>query len=216
MFLALSVVASAALGQSGNAVVKNPETLHRLACANPQTGGSPWYIGNLYDCDRRTIFIPYQLWTGAKWNGDKNSPCMHRAKSTFYVNGTSGTTINGPKEWNNRQIWVRDKIRGSKTQYFECHDKGIGRVYEIRKGKEKLYRRTGRCKFPGGYGWEFSKKRYCTNTAVEIDRIKLDDDRNLYALEFKWWYKSRSGKYVLDHRYRYVRNTGSTNAWPQR
>ena len=212
----LSLMGRAVPARSDNTVIEDPKTLHELACTNSVKSDSAWHIGNLYDCASRSIFIPYQLWTGAKWDGNKNSPCMHRADTTFYVNDKSGTTIKGPKDWKNRKVWVRDKITGFKTQYFACHEKGIGRVYEDRNGRERFWPK-GRCKFPGGHGWKLSTQRYCTDTAIEIDKIEIDKNRDLTALEFKWWFKSRSrGNYVLDHRYRYEPNTGSTNAWPQR
>ncbi len=209
----LAMYSGPALSQ--NAVLREADALHELASRNPKRSRSAWNIANLYDRENRTLFVPYQLWTGAEWNGDKDAPCMHKADTLFYVNGRSATTIQGPKEWNGQEIWVRAKENGSKTQYFQCHDKGIGRVYEIRRGRTRTYRETGRCKFPSGYGWKFGKSRECTNTAIEIDKIEFDGNHDLAALEFKWWFLSRSRGYVLDHRYRYVPNTGSTNAWPQ-
>ena len=203
-----------ASGQNRN-TVEDPEALHKLACSGAGGSGSPWHIGNLYDCDNRSMFIPYHLWTGARWGGSKDAPCMHEASTTFFVNGVSKTTIEGPKEWRGQKIWVRAKSNGRKTQYFECHDRGIGRVYENRRGRERVYEETGRCKFPAGDGWKFGKRRYCTRTAIKIDKMEFGENRELYALEFSWWYKSRSSGYVLDHRYRYQPNVGSTNAWPQ-
>ena len=198
-------------------VIQDTAALHEFACAEPKEGGSPWNVANLYDCDAKRLFIPYQLWTGTRWDGNKDASCMHEADTLFHVNGRSATTIKGPREWKGRKIWAREKVNGSKTQYFECHDKGIGRVHEIRNGRERKYRKTGRCKFPAGYGWQPGKRRECAGTALEIYKIEFDGDHNLSALEFEYWYHSRSrGQYVLDHKYRYVPNQGMTNAWPQR
>ena len=130
--------------------LQDPETLHELACSGASESDSPWHIGNLYDCESWSMFIPYHLWTGAEWDGNKDGPCMHEASTTFFVNRRSKTTIEGPKEWRGQEIWVRAKSDGSKSQYFECHDRGIGRVYENRKGRKRVYRKTGRCKFPAG------------------------------------------------------------------
>ncbi len=195
-------------------VVEDAAALHELACKEPKKGASPWNVAHLYECDAKRLFIPYQLWTGAEWDGDKDAPCMHEADTIFHVNNRSTTTIKGPKEWKGRQIWSREKVDGSKTQYFECHAKGIGRLWEIRKGRERT-RGPDRCKFPAGYGWEPGKRRQCFKTALEIYRIEFDGDHNLSALEFEYWYKSRGG-YVLDHKYRYAPNQGMVNAWPQR
>ena len=216
VFLLAMDVGGSAFAQYNRSIIKDPEMLHQFACSDVGKRVTPWHISNLYDCESKTIYVPYHLWTGAKWDGNKNAPCMHEASTTFFVNINSKTTITGPREWGGRKIWVRAKSNGSKTQYFECHDRGIGRVYEIRKGKKRYYRETDRCKFPGGHGWEFAKRRNCTRTAIEIDKIEFDKNRELFALEFKWWYESKSRGYVLDHRYRYQPNVGSVNAWPQR
>ena len=215
--MGMLTLASAGHGFFHYAVIENAAALHEFACEEPMKGGSPWNVTNLYDCEARRLFIPYQLWTGARWDGNKDARCMHKADTLFHVNGRSATTIKGPREWKGRQIWAREKVNGSKTQYFECHDKGIGRVYEIRNGRERKYRKAGRCKFPAGYGWEPGKRRECAGTALEIYLIEFDGDYNLSALEFGYWYKSRSrGEYVLDHKYRYVPEQGMTDAWPQR
>ena len=197
-------------------VIKDSAALHEFACSNAGDSESPWHIRNLYDRESRTFFVPYHLWSGAEWDGNKDGPCMHQVSTTFLVNGWSRTTIEGPREWRGHEVWVRSKTDGSKTQYFECHGCGIGRVYEIRGGKERIYPRTGRCKFPAGYGWKLSERRYCTDTAIRINHLEFDRSRVLLALEFDWWYKSEDSQYVLDHRYRYRPNMGMTHAMPQR
>jgi hypothetical protein len=194
--------------------------LHQAACSGvDDINESPWDIKSLYNCETKNFFVPYQLWTGAKWNGDQDTNCMHEADSTFYVNRTSGTTIKGPVEWENPKtlntlkVWKREKLNGSKQQYFACNDKGIGRVFDSRKGGR--YYDLGRCKFPAGQGWEIGKQRKCKSTAIEIVKVEIDSNKSLSAIEFKWWYQSRSGEYVHDHTYRYEPNIGSVNAWKQ-
>jgi hypothetical protein len=203
-----------------NTSLENSNDLHEIACTKEKGNNSSlWNISSLYDCKTKTIFIPYQLWSGAKWDGNKDSSCIHKADSTFYVNGKSGTTIKGPEDWENPKtseiikIWKREKLNGSKQQYFTCNKKGIGRVYDSRKGGR--YYDNGRCKFPAGYGWEIGKQRKCNSTAIEIIKIEIDSENNLEGLEFKWWYQNRNGDFVHDHTYRYEPNIGSVNAWKQ-
>ncbi len=193
--------------------------LHSIACSgNQPNDASPWHISNLYNCESGELFIPYQLWTGAEWHGNKSNICMHNADTRFYVNGISGTRIMGPREWKNpatgdlETIWAREKINGSKQQYFTCHAKGVGRVYDSRGPR---YYVTGRCKFPAGHGWTVGEKRRCTSTQIEITKIDLGSNRGLLGLEFKWWYQRRNGDYVHDHTYRYEPNRGMVNAWKQ-
>ena len=189
------------------------DSFHKLACASYPPSSSPWHIRNLYDCGSRKMFVPYHLWTGTKWDGRKDGPCMHRADNTFTVNDRSETRIWGPKKWLNvesgeeEMVWVREKVRGFKEQYFTCHQDGIGRVYDSRGPR---YWFTGRCKFPAGRGWKIRSRRDCEDTALEITHVGLDDKGRLKELEFKYWSRSR-----LDHIYRYVPNQGMTNAWKQ-
>ena len=58
--------------------------LHKVACSiNPYSNKDPWHISNLYNCANKELFIPYQLWTGAVWNGDKNANCMQPTQEVY-------------------------------------------------------------------------------------------------------------------------------------
>ena len=190
------------------------DSFHKLACVSYPPSSSPWHVRNLYDCKTRKLFVPYQLWTGADWDGRKEGSCMHKADNTFTVNNRSQTRISGPKKWRNpktdkeEMIWVREKVQGSKEQYFTCHEKGIGRLYDSRRPR---YYRIGRCKFPAGHGWKIRSRRDCLDTSLKITHVGLDDQGHLSELEFEYW--SRRDR--LDHIYRYVPNQGMTNAWKQ-
>ncbi len=189
-------------------------SFHKLACADYPPSKSPWRVKNIYDCKTRELFVPYQLWTGAKWNGRKDGPCMHKADTTFTVNNRSETRIWGPKKWMNpktdkeEMVWVREKVQGWKEQYFTCHEKGIGRLYDSRKPR---YYRVGRCKFPAGHGWKIGVKTDCVKTSLKITHVGLDDKGHLSEIKFEYW----SRRERLDHIYRYVPNQGMTNAWKQ-
>ena len=189
------------------------DMIHSIACSEPQKSDSPWNIQELYNCETRDLYVPYQLWTGAQWDGDRNAPCMHASDKLFFVGFMSPTTIKGPKEWEipltgeTLTIWSREKVIGSKIQYFTCHELGIGRVYDNRS--PRVYS-TGRCKFPAGSRRKIGEQRDCLDTSIEIIALSLDAENNLEDLTFKWWTGAR-----LDHIYRYVPNKGMTNAWPQ-
>ncbi|MCH9675689.1 MAG: hypothetical protein K0U93_29905 [Gammaproteobacteria bacterium] len=189
------------------------QALHQRACENLSISGDPWHVRNLYDCDARSLYVPYQLWTGEKWDGDKGAPCMHTANTRFMVNDVSDTTITGPITWTNpvsgieEAYWSRRKANGSKTQYFTCHDKGIGRVFDSRGARHYA---TGRCKFPGGAGWTVGQVRRCRDTSVEIASITLDSQDIVTGVMFNWWTGDR-----FDHTYYYVPNQGMRYAWAQ-
>jgi len=215
--LALFAIAAGFLF-AGHAMAGGMDDLRRAACGDGKAGESAWHISNLYNCDNDSLFVPYQLWTGVAWDGDKESACMHAADTVFTVNNASRTTIRGPVQWKNPQsgktieIWVRAKVYTSKTQYFACHEDGIGRVYDSRW---EGYYAVGRCKFPAGYDWKIGKREDCMHTSVQITDVALDSDGQLESIMFKWWYQKRSGEWVFDHMYRYQREVGMTNAWEQ-
>ena len=187
---------------------------HEAACADYEPSTDPWRMSNLYDCDTRTIYVSYHLWTGMPWDGSKDGSCMHAADTEFAVNGTSLTRIEGPIEWHNpvadvtESVWIRTKVDGSKTQYFTCHDNGIGRVYDRRVNRQDRHWATGRCKFPAGDGWRFGERRSCDATSIEITDIGISESGHLTHLTFKWW----SGS-TLDHIYRYEPDYGMANSW---
>ena len=139
---------------------------------------------------------------------------MHEADNEFRVNGSSVTRIRGPEEWHNPRsgkeetVWVRAKADGSKTQYFTCHENGIGRVYDSRGPRHYV---SGRCKFPAGHEWQIGKRQECGSTAIEITYVGLDEKGHVEDLIFKWWTGA-----TLDHIYRYVPEYGMTHAWEQR
>lgn len=193
--------------------VKNMLELNDFACSKNTKNNEIWGKNTLYDCNTRKLYIPYQLWTGAIWDGRRTKNCMHTVNSTFNVDGDSLTTIKGPKEWLNpatgktETVWVRDKVDGSKSQYFTCHEKGIGRVYDSRRARTYL---NGRCKFPAGEGWELSKRRDCENTVIRITNMTFNKNGILQSMKFKWWVGGN-----LDHIYRYKPNYGMTDAWQQ-
>lgn len=169
---------------------------------------SPWSIANLYNPKDDGMFIPYQLWTGMNWDGDKDAPCMHKASSYFNVNGSSRTRISCPKDYKGQKVWHRDKTNGSKQQYFSCNKMGIGRVYDSRVPHRNYL--DGRCKFPAGYGWRAGVERQCTNTSIKITKIEFDASKDLSAIEFEWRTKG-----YHDHTYRYEVGYGMRNAWKQ-
>lgn len=186
------------------------EQLHAAGCAALPDDASPWHIAALYDCDSASLFIPWQLWSGASWTGDKTAPCMHTAKTHFLVDGDDPTTIRGPIPWKHPklgktlQTWHRTKDDGRKTQIFTCHEKGIGRVYDSRK--PRVYA-PGRCKFPAGPGWQLHKKRSCRDTSLEVYKVELNASNELQGLHFRYWFGN-----TLDHAYRYAPGRSMTDA----
>lgn len=191
---------------------------HDQTCTNPVAINAPWHINNLYDCNSRSLFIPYQLWSGVKFNGEKKTACMHKVDNTFVPNHGESITINGPHHWynpassNSETVWLRHSHISKKQQRFVCHSKGIGRVYDSRREQNFL---PGRCKFPAGFGWRLNDPVICADTKIELTRVNWTQSYELESIEFKWWFRRKSGQWHLDHIYRYAVNAGMTHAWKQ-
>ncbi|MFT5117324.1 MAG: hypothetical protein ACI9NY_000853 [Kiritimatiellia bacterium] len=175
---------------------------HQQVCALPDAtkSASPWHIRHLYDCDQGNLFLPYQLWSGAPWNGDKDANCMHEADITNYRN----RRFQGPIEWKNistgkiETTWRESRDSGV-VRLFKCHSKGIGRHYDNRKPNYVYW--DYRCAFPAGYGWELGKKRHCLKTTIEITHIRLDADDNLDSITYDWWINDK-----YNHQFTYQAN----------
>lgn len=173
---------------------ENPhmQQFHEQVCALPEPGAdaSPWHIRHLYDCQTKELFIPYQLWTGAHWDGDKTASCMHPADNLNYRKRHA----TGPVEWKNlrtgeiEMLWHQTRPDGV-VKHFKCHDKGIGKRHDSRKPNYVYW--DYRCIFPAGFGWELRKQRHCLKTTIEITHLRLTPDNLLESMTHDWWVKDK-------------------------
>ena len=177
-----------------------------------QTSIAPWSKQNLYDPNTDAYYIPYELWTGAKWDGSKIKS-NHSADIRFMGN----KAIKGPKSWVhpklNMEYTVYERINGNKTQLFTFYDDGIGRVSDNRKNRYF----NGGIKFPAGPGWKIGKKVthvqdvwkkdkfYSRNTSILINSIKFNSDGNMTSLTYTYFVDG-----TPDHRYSYSPEKGMT------
>lgn len=203
------------------------QQVYDVAC-NGKTSELPWHISKLFNCNNNTFYIPYELWSGAVFDGNKkeSDKCFHSANTKFKVNKTSSTTIKDIGTWESDhfkttfQVWERKKESETKTQYFTCHAEGIGRVYDHRDNrKDRYYTGTG-AKFPAGYGWKINVLKSSTNEeykdnklstvnkAIKILNINFNDNNELASIRYAWWYKN-----TLDHIYLYKPNESSNIAF---
>jgi len=206
----------------------NNDELNKLTskiCKTNIKVSSPWHISNLYDCKTKSFFIPYQLWSGAKYDGDKNNSKNHQVnkQTTTSHYGKSGRlsysdlSISGTIKWisskYNKEFDIYIRKRSNKIQYFVSNDMGIGRVYDSR-GKKRYFSGTN-IKFPAGYGWNLNESRTTSykvikdgktryrDTTIEITDMKFNTKNELDTITFEW-YKDEN----LDHIYTYKANIG--------
>ena len=231
-----SVIIAIAIFTTGCSQSKNELQLNKLLkkeCTNSIKSKLPWHISNLYDCKDKSFFIPYQLWSGAKYDGNKANSKNHQAnmqtETPFERRGKIRYTplsIIGTTKWTSsefdKEFNIYTRLRGSKTQYFVANDMGIGRVYDSRYNGGRWYDGAN-IKFPAGYGWNLNQPRSTSyqllkntglrtrTTTIEIVDMIFTSSNELESISFKWYPRGN----VLDHIYTYTVGTGMTEAKKQ-
>ncbi len=117
----------------------------------------PWSKAHLFDSKTKTYYIPYELWTGAPWNGVKEK----KLHAVDRISKSGNKTTKGPRQWthpylNNQTFNVYERVntRTKKVQLFIMRDKGWGRVYDRRPRKNRINYSDGGVKWPAGGGWK--------------------------------------------------------------
>ncbi|MGH1541258.1 MAG: hypothetical protein ACRBHB_12600 [Arenicella sp.] len=216
LFLALLLVFGLSQKTIATSDQSAAQRLHEQACSiTPYIGDDPWHITNLYNCANRELFIPYQLWTGAAWDGDKNSPCMHAVDTNTILNkpdenyARGRVIIKGPVLWKDDlssemvEVWERVRPHRNSNGYYACHPRGIGKVHNKNKPHGRFVR--GLCFAPGGFGWKINRKRTCIKTTLEIVDLTLNENNLLSSLAVKFWFRDK-----LKYRYVYQPGKGTT------
>ena len=192
-------------------------TMTKKVCNSKNNSSSPWNINNLYDCKTKSFFIPYQLWSGAEFDGDKKKSINHQVnKKTLTPYGNKGKlqplSIIGTRKWISPEdnieynIYIRERSRKGKIQYFTANTMGIGRVYDNR---DERYYTEPRMKFPAGHGWRLHEQRSLGITDIEIIDMTFNNNI-LVGITFKWWLNGN-----LDHIYHYKVNEGVVTSLKQ-
>jgi hypothetical protein len=189
-------------------------TLLLSASTVPSVGADTdhWHRKNLYDAAARAYYIPYQLWTGARWDGGRQ-PEPHDVDIRFMKE----KSIEGPIRWNHpylkREFSVYRRLNRGKEQLFAFYPNGIGRVYDNR---ERRYYDAD-IKFPAGPGWKVGvpvdfKQRFWRDgesrdnirtVTIEITDLRFDRDEVLEEMTYRYSVNGR-----LDHEYSYRPNLG--------
>ena len=84
MFFVIAFTFSFGAVASGVSIKKQSDAKSAFAKASKTKSSNPWHFSNLYDDASNSFFVPYHLWSGAKWNGKKSvESCMHKVKNTW-------------------------------------------------------------------------------------------------------------------------------------
>ena len=186
--------------------IKNQSDVSNIVSQIPSTtSADPWHFNNLYDPETKSFFIPYHLWTGAKWDGVKSTKdCMHSANNTWNYTNTKNrnkfSEVSGPVSFTNKETgkdvetWLV-KLDENSEQNYICHEKGIARVYDKRpRFNIDQYMNGRECKFPAGFGWKIGEKVDCDPVAPRVTRIEgLFFDANFILQNMSFVYINKEG-----------------------
>jgi hypothetical protein len=192
--------------------------------ASKTKSSNPWHFSNLYDESSGSFFIPYHLWSGAKWGGIKSiEKCMHLTNTTWkYTNArnkkskgkiTSPVKFTHPSSGKVLQTFEWKGKRGS--QNLICHGKGMARIYDFRFEKAGLLDSPilngTECKFPAGFGWKIGVSQDCNPKAPKqttVTELKFDKNFNLVKMIYTYTEKEGFSAKAADDYYEYVPNKG--------
>ena len=184
-----------------------------------QSASNPYHFINLYDASSDSFFIPYQLWSGAKWDGVKSvEKCMHKANTTWTYFNPRNTKSKGkiisPVKYphpSSGEVFQTFDWKGRKgSQNYICHSKGLARIYDHR------FKRAGlldspilngtECKFPAGFGWQIGVSQDCNPEAPKqttVTELMFDENFNLVKMKYTYTEKEGFSAKVADDYYEY-------------
>ena len=80
VFFAIAFTFSLGALASEVSIKKQSDAKSAFAKATETNSSNPWHFSNLYDDATNSFFVPYHLWSGAKWNGKKSvESCIRKA-----------------------------------------------------------------------------------------------------------------------------------------
>lgn len=157
-----------------------------------------------YNSLTKERFIPVELFTGGKWNGEhelklnevSSSSCAFvsgkkRPCDNYYISGPFKTEINNTKiKWAGNEIPYYRRtfnIRGEEVEsFFTINNSrdGLVRIYDKRKEwGARTYDGLG-SKFPLGYWKQGEVRTYGSRRPTRIEIIELDGPN--HCLTFRW------------------------------
>lgn len=184
-----------------------------------QSASNPYHFINLYDASSDSFFIPYQLWSGAKWDGVKSvEKCMHKANTTWNYynprNTKSKGKITSPVKYTHPlsgKVFLTFEWKGRKgSQNYICHAKGLARIYDQRFKKAGLLDSPilngTECKFPAGFGWQVGESQDCNPKAPKqttVTELVFDENFNLVKMKYTYTEKEGFSAKAADDYYEY-------------
>ena len=202
-------------------IKKQSDAKSTFAKASKTNSTNPWHFSNLYDDASNSFFIPYHLWSGAKWNGKKSTEsCMHKVKNTWvFKRGDKerkqriSAPVDFKKAGSSKALETFKSENRKNYQHYICHEKGLARIYDQRfEQTGELDSLDGKeCKFPAGFGWRVGKTQDCSKNSPKATKItELIFDKDFILQKMSYTYEKKKGAKALrkDDYYEYVPNKG--------
>ena len=192
--------------------------------SNTKVEKDPWK--SAYNSETKERFIPVELFTGAKWDGEhklemeqtESTACAvsgNRPCDNYYISGPYKTASNNTKiEWVGDQIpYYKRTFSTRRMGLVESHftinnsKDGLVRIFDKRKQwGERNYTGLG-SKFPLGYWKQGEVRTYATRRPITIEIIELNDANN--CLTFRW-ILGEGKRRNTDNNYTFCPNQGFT------
>lgn len=182
------------------------------------TMADPWRAADRTSGGR---FIPVELWSGAKWNGQRD---LTMAQTNFTFGKRDKKRITGPVAWRhpatgqNLKVYERlnKTTKGDKRQLFTLNPTktGLAKVFDHRPGQKDRYQSDNAVLFPLGL-WkkgelrnyrfeEFVNGKKVQRTAtIRMRRLSFTYKGVKHAMKYDWILKDAKGKILFHERYIY-------------
>lgn len=178
----------------------------------------PWYTADRTSGGR---FIPIELWSGAKWDGQRD---LAMAQTNFTFGKGDKKQITGPVDWRHpvtgQSLKVYERLyittKGNKRQLFTLNPPktGLAKVFDHRPDSKDRYQSDNAVLFPLGV-WkkgelrdyrfdEFVNGKKVQRTAtIRMRRLSFTYKGVKHAMKYDWILKDENGNILFHERFIY-------------
>ncbi len=182
------------------------------------TMADPWKSAESKSTGR---FIPIELWSGEKWNGNKE---LKMTPAEFRFGKRKHKVITGPSQWQHpitkQQMLVYERTnnttKGTKRQLFTLNPDGSGlaKVFDHRPGRKDRFQSVNAAIFPVGFWkkgerreyrfFEFMNGKKQSRTAtIRMRRLSFTYKGVEHAMKYDWILRNEKGQILFHERYIY-------------
>ena len=171
-------------------------------------------------------FIPIELWTGEKWDGNM---ALQMKPSNVRFGRRNHKTISGPIKWRHpksgKEIMVYERInettKGTKRQLYTINPDatGLAKVFDSRPDKKTRYQSHNAVLFPLGW-WKKGERReyvytehadgkkYVRKATLRMRRLSFTYKGMEHAMKYDWIMVDAQGRVIYHERFIYAPGNG--------